>query len=159
VTELSAGVTYHFAVKAVNAAGDSNMSNFLSAAVIGAPGAPTALTATSSVGKVDLTWQRPTADGGSPIIGYKVYRAVSGSAVLLAQVGAATLAFTDNNGTAGTIYTYYVMASNSVGTSVSSVPVSAAAQSSPTDNTMLIVVVAIMAIGAIAVAAYALRRK
>ncbi|MEI6796963.1 MAG: fibronectin type III domain-containing protein, partial [Methanomassiliicoccales archaeon] len=159
VTELGAGSRYYFAVRAVNAAGESAASNVLNATAMTGPGAPTGLTATPSDGKIILSWQAPAYSGGSAITSYTVYRAVGGVATLLANVGAAMLNYTDSTASVGATYTYYVMASNSVGIGSSSVPVSGSVPNPPADNTLLFVGLAITAIAAIALGAVLWKRK
>ena len=158
VTELGTGAKYYFAIKAVNLAGASSSSNIRNVTAMSVPGAPTALVATSSGGKVSLSWQPPASSGGSAVTGYAIYRALGGTATLLESVSASTLVYVDSNGTAGTTYTYYVMASNAIGTGASSVPVSAASQVS-VDNTLLYVAVAICVIVLVAVVAWLLKRR
>ncbi|MGZ4314754.1 MAG: fibronectin type III domain-containing protein [Gaiellaceae bacterium] len=79
-----------------------------------APGTPNSLNATAGDRSVTLTWQAP-ADGGSPILGYRIYRSTaSGSETFLVDVGNLTT-YTDANLTNGTTYYYKVSARNSVG--------------------------------------------
>jgi hypothetical protein len=109
--------------------------------IVGPPSAPLNLTAKSEVGMVTLNWSEPADDGGSPITGYKVYRQVgSGSPALLNTTAASTLTYVDSTGSAGTNYTYYVVAINSEGDGQSAIPVKASSQAegeNPADNTWL----------------------
>jgi titin len=115
VTGLIGGTHYYFAVKAVNAAGNSPMSNVLNVTtVMGVPGTPTGLTATAVYGKVTLTWTAPANTGGSPIIDYKVYRGISAASV--AKIGNSSLAtYVDVTATPGSTYYYKVSAVNVLG--------------------------------------------
>lgn len=156
------GTPYFYKVKASNSFGDSAFSNEDSATATeqpsGTPSYPQNLVATPGEGKVTLTWQAPADDGGSDITGYEVYRRQGeGAASKIGTVGASTLTYEDTTGTAGTTYTYFVVATNANGAGTQSATVNAASQETGgdggTDNTMLYIgigVVAIVAIGAVA---------
>jgi fibronectin type 3 domain-containing protein len=160
LTGLSGGVAYRFSVAAHNAIGVGTRSAEISAAPNGAPGAPRNVTATPGTLKVTISWTAPSDDGGSPITGYKVYRQLAGGSELLTTVGASTLSYADTTGTAGTTYTYYVVAVNAVGSGSASTSVSAAPQSNTSsDNTMLYVGIAVAVIAIIAIAALLMRKK
>lgn len=80
-----------------------------------APGAPTGLTATPSVGQIDLFWSAPSSNGGSAITNYKVYRGTaSGGETLLTTLGN-VLSYNDPAVTVGATYYYKVSAVNTVG--------------------------------------------
>ncbi|MCG7845260.1 MAG: leucine-rich repeat protein [Methanomassiliicoccales archaeon] len=114
VTGLNVGTQYHFAVVAVNAAGNSSMSNVLNATIMTAPGAPTSLTTVATADQVELNWTAPAADGHSPITGYLVYRGASADAVVL--IGNCTsTTYVDTTVTAGSSYYYKVSAVNVIG--------------------------------------------
>ncbi|MDQ6625025.1 MAG: hypothetical protein M3Y69_02630, partial [Verrucomicrobiota bacterium] len=79
------------------------------------PGTPLTKAVLTSGTTVRLTWQAPD-DGGSPITAYNIYRgSENGAEPLLATVGASTLTFDDNSGSA--IFFYRVTAVNAVGES------------------------------------------
>jgi fibronectin type 3 domain-containing protein len=114
VTGLSAGTQYFFAIKVVNAAGSSPMSNVLNATVMTVPASPTGLTDTTTSGQVSLIWTAPVNIGGSPIIGYLVYRGTSADSVIL--IGNSTVAtFVDATVAAGSVYYYKVSAKSAAG--------------------------------------------
>ncbi|MFQ6013555.1 MAG: fibronectin type III domain-containing protein, partial [Thermoplasmata archaeon] len=97
----------------------------------GPPAAPQNLQATAGDGQVDLTWQAPTLDGGSPVTGYRIYRGTtSGNAVFLLEVDS-LLAYTDTGLTNGITYHYQVSATNVHGEGTRSDEVSA----TPTTST------------------------
>lgn len=79
-----------------------------------APGAPTGLTATPGDGIVDLSWDAPADDGGSPITTYHVYR--DGLEVGTTS-GDTTFQDTTANGAvpSSVAYSYTVSAENAVG--------------------------------------------
>ena len=79
LTDLVAVGTYTVSVTALNAAGVSGPATLatlmMSQTTASAPGPPVAVTATSSApDSIVLTWRAPTADGGSPLTGYRVGR-------------------------------------------------------------------------------------
>lgn len=80
------------------------------------PEAPV-LTATPGTGVVSLSWTVP-ANGGSPILGYAVFRkdALTGTQTLnVTGIDASTTAFGDASATPGTAYSYQVAAVNAIG--------------------------------------------
>ena len=90
-TSLTNGTTYYYAVTAVNSAGESVKSNELSATPVTVPGAPTLSSATPGNASVALAWSAPASNGGSAIMGYKVYRGPSaGSLSLVTTLGVVT---------------------------------------------------------------------
>ena len=119
-TGLTAGVTYFYKVKAVNSLGVSAYSNEASATPTTPPTAPSApqnLQATAGIRNATLTWDAPSSNGGSAIIGYKVYRSTSSGA----ETGYVTLgnvtSYTNIGLTPGVTYFYKVLAVNSIGLS------------------------------------------
>lgn len=76
------------------------------------PSAPEDLEASPGDGRVDLSWNAPSLEGGSPIVKYTVYR---GGALLTEIPNPATLNYGDVNVTEGGTYQYQVSASNSAG--------------------------------------------
>jgi predicted phage tail protein len=124
VTGLTKGITYYFKVAAVNAVGQGPPSGEVSVALPSATGsgsasssasataspfaAPTGLTATAGNARVRLSWTAPAPDGGTPVTGYKIYRATApgfqASAVVTSITGTSTIVTGLTNGT-----TYYFM--------------------------------------------------
>ena len=89
------------------------------------PAAPTLTSATPGTASVALAWT-PASEGGSKIIGYRIYRATaSGAETYVRTVGVDTT-FTDTNLAGGTTYFYRVSAVNGVGESAQSNELSAA---------------------------------
>jgi fibronectin type 3 domain-containing protein len=162
------GTPYFYKVKASNSFGDSAFSNEDSATATeqpsGTPSYPQNLVATPGEGKVTLIWQAPADDGGSDITGYKVYRRqAEGAASLLGTVDASTLTYVDTTGTVGATYSYFVVATNANGAGAESATVNAASQEGGggggTDNTMLYIGIAVVAIIAIAAIAFLMMRR
>ncbi len=109
------GQAFYYVVRAVNAVGEGPQSNEASATPATVPSAPRDLAATAGNGQVTLTWTAPSSNGGSAIIGYKVYRGTTaGNEVLLTTLGN-VLTFTDTGLTNGQKYYYKVSAVSSVG--------------------------------------------
>ncbi|MDQ1495480.1 MAG: hypothetical protein QOG69_1963, partial [Actinomycetota bacterium] len=75
---VASGTTYYYQVTALNSVGEGARSAEVSATPTAAatvPGAPVAV-ASAGTSSVQVSWTAP-ADGGSPIIGYDVYRATT----------------------------------------------------------------------------------
>jgi len=113
LTGLIGGTTYHFVVKAINAAGDGPASNEITATTTSSvPGTISGLVAIVGDNNVTLTWNVPST-GGSPIQNYSIYRGVNSTMVLIGK--STTTSFVDSAITAGVIYDYTVKAVNSIG--------------------------------------------
>jgi len=86
------------------------------------PNPPTDLTATDiSQTMILLSWDKPAANNGPAVTGYKIERKTTGSfTTLVADTGDALTTYTDSGLTTGTTYTYKVYALNSVDPSDSS---------------------------------------
>lgn len=117
---LTNGTSYTFTVVATNGAGNSPASA-PSAPVVPAtvPAAPTNVTATASDASATVSWTASTADGGTPITGYKVTSSPDGKT---ATVGADATQAVVTDLTNDTAYTFTVVALNDVGESVPSEP-------------------------------------
>ncbi len=119
---LSPSTTYHYGVTAINAAGESGLSNIASATTLPPPAtapippAGLSATATSST-SVALTW----TDTSNNETGFRVYRGTSTGAVttLIATVAAGVTSYTDNTLSPSTTYYYGVTAINAAGESAS----------------------------------------
>jgi titin len=133
VTGLQTGQAYTFVVKARYNIGTSSDNSSPASATPTAsssppskftvPNAPTGLVATaSSPIQIDLVWNAPTNDGGSPITGYKIdVKTGTGEYVTLKDnTGSTSRTYSHPDRITGTTYTYKVYAINSVGTSTSS---------------------------------------
>jgi hypothetical protein len=111
---------YTYYVTATNPQGASTLSNGASATpqagLLNAPSAPRSLTVTPSYAKLTLTWAAPTSTGGSPLLGYRLYRStVSGEEELLATLDPAALSYVDTAVVIGTRYYYQIAAFNAIG--------------------------------------------
>ncbi|MCK4444226.1 MAG: right-handed parallel beta-helix repeat-containing protein, partial [Thermoplasmata archaeon] len=112
---LTNGQTYYYQVSAVNGIGEGPKSNEASATPSTIPLAPVGLNALPGNEQVTLSWSPPSDDGGSPIIGYGIYRGTApGGETLLLEIGD-VLTYTDIGLANGQTYYYRVSARNSVG--------------------------------------------
>ena len=83
------------------------------------PGAPTGLTAAANgQTQIDLSWNRPSNDGGAAITGYRIEISANGStwSDLVADTGSTATNYSHTGLTAGTTRHYRVSAINSDGT-------------------------------------------
>lgn len=117
---------YTFRVFAQNRFGISEASEASSVIVASraAPSAPTALTATSTKGKVNLSWTPPADDGGSPIRDYWVQYKLTGqpdATYTTFRDGESTMTTTTvTNLPSGRSFTFRVLAQNSIGVGAAS---------------------------------------
>ena len=109
---------YVYRIKAINAAGLSEISSWVRAYT--PPAKPTGLIATATHDSVTLTWDDP---GDDSITGYVVLRRIPGVDPegqfneLVPDTGTAALTYTDGSVSAETRYTYRIKAINEHGTS------------------------------------------
>lgn len=98
------------------------------------PEPPRNLVAAPDIGRINLTWDGPTFDGGSPVIFYRVYRGTSAAnraPVTSGECGGMifTMACSDTGVVAGQLYDYVVRAVSAVGESAPSNSATATATS------------------------------
>jgi hypothetical protein len=123
ITGLTAGTAYTFTVTAINEGGtgpESALSSPVTPTAITVPGSPMSVTATAGGASATVAWAAPADNGGSAITGYKVtpYREnVAGTPLSFA---ASTTSTTLGGLTAGSSYTFTVIAVNSIGQSAES---------------------------------------
>jgi len=120
--DVATGVTYTYAVTAVNEVGESDRSStasITSNGTLSAPSVPQDLVALVNDGNVLLNWSAPAADGGSPVSGYNIYRGVS-SSVLIPFANTTDLWYLDTTAVKGMTYYYAITAINSQGESARS---------------------------------------
>lgn len=106
------GVTYTYAVAAVNAAGQGPASSVTTTALSG-PDIPREVSAKpgDEIGDVFVTWQPPAGNGGAVLRAYRVYR----NAELIATVGPQVTGFRDPGLAPTEAYVYTITAANDVG--------------------------------------------
>ncbi|MEA3558612.1 MAG: right-handed parallel beta-helix repeat-containing protein [Candidatus Thermoplasmatota archaeon] len=80
------------------------------------PSAPRSLEASTGRLFINLTWQEPQDDGGSPILGYNLYRGAEGSVPeIIAELPDDTFEYNDTDVLENTRYGYRVTAVNDIG--------------------------------------------
>lgn len=114
-TSLINGQIYYYKVGAVNAMGEGDLSNEANATPMTIPSPPINLILSHGDDYVDLTWEPPTSDGGSPVTNYTIYRGTSPGAVSILAVAVINQQYNDTNVASGTTHYYRVSATNSVG--------------------------------------------
>lgn len=145
VTGLTTGKTYTYVVSALFTLGASPASNEASATPLttstapapsqptaNPPGAPTGLAATAvSATQINLSWNAPSNNGGSPVVGYKIEMKNGTGAyqTLVSSTQNSTTKYSHTNLKTGNTYSYKVYAINSAGISAAS------AEASATPNT------------------------
>ena len=128
---LSPSATYTYRVSAINAIGTSSPSNAASATTtsVTAPSQPLNLAAAAaSSSQINLIWNAPSNNGGSPITGYKIDRSNNGGSTwnaLVQNTGSAGTTYSDTGLSPSATYTYRVSAINAIGTSQPSATASA----------------------------------
>lgn len=116
---LSLNVTYTYRISAINEIGTSSPSNEDSATTYyEISSAPQNLNAVAfSADQIDLSWEAPDDDGGSPITGYKIERSLDGMDwdIIVADTGNDDTTYSDIGLDHTTLYYYRVAAINSAG--------------------------------------------
>ena len=121
-TGLSANTTRHYRVSAINAAGTGVPSNVASAttAAVTRPGPPSNLEAEAGgPTEVELDWDAPASDGGSPVTGYRIEYSEDGDDWddLEEDTESTSTRYVHRGARPGTRYWYRVRAINAAGES------------------------------------------
>ena len=118
-TGLSAGATYRYQVRAVDAAGNLGLYSAIvtqttPAPDTQAPSAPASLTATPGANRVDLSWPASTDNVG--VTGYRVERCQGAACTTFAELGQSSgTTYSDTGLAAATTYRYRVRATDAAG--------------------------------------------
>jgi len=116
VSGLTNGTSYTFTMVATNSVGNSSDSNTSDPTIpVTVPTVPLSVNATSGDQSATVTFTAPTSNGGSPITGYTVTSSLGG----FFATGSSS-PITVSGLTNGTSYTFTVVATNSVGSSLPS---------------------------------------
>ena len=122
-TGLSPSTAYTYRVSAINAIGTSSPSNTASATTnvqMTVPQPPIGLTASSTqVSTINLSWNAPASDGGSPITGYQIQRSTNGGSwsTIVSNTDSTSTTYSDTGLLPLVTYSYKVSAINAIGTS------------------------------------------
>lgn len=130
-SSVTNGQTYYYSVSAVSNVGEGAAAGPVTAIPGAVPGAPLNLVARADVGKVNLTWNAPSSDGGSTITEYDIYRSTSNSIPSSLSFTTTSTTFEDTSVTSGVTYYYWVTARNSVGEGSAAGPAVIGAMSTP----------------------------
>lgn len=128
-TDVSNGDEYEYYIVAVNDYGESEPSNTVSGIPMTTPSPPKNIGSRTGEGFSLIIWDPPMDDGGSDIIGYKIWKKSSASSEFsfLTDIGSDIFIYNDTEVSNGIRYEYYVTSINSRGSSgpsqiISSIP-------------------------------------
>ena len=116
---LPSGSTRYYRVSALNSAGTGQPSNTANATTdsVNVPGAPQSLSARAAgETEIDLSWSRPSNDGGSRITDYRVEVSEDGSGWSVLEADTSRTRHTHRGLSSGSTRYYRVSAINSAGT-------------------------------------------
>jgi predicted phage tail protein len=161
VTGLMPGTVYYFGVKAVNAAGDSPMSNVTSAVPYTVPGAPMMVSVAPGTSNVTIAWSAPSFDGGSPVLGYKTFYGTGSSAMVQfgGTIDPSRRSVDVTNLASGTTYQFAVKAVNAAGDGNASSPMSAKTLPSASGDSAALYAGIVIAVVLVAAMALLLARR
>ncbi|MFW3145580.1 MAG: fibronectin type III domain-containing protein [Thermoplasmatota archaeon] len=117
-SEVTNGVEYFYVVTSVTEFSESAKSIEVSAVPMRVPDGPKDLDIVERDGRIDLSWEAPDNDGGSPVMGYRLFRGDSPDNMeKIADLGADIRSYIDPNVTNGVEYYYGISALNIRGAS------------------------------------------
>ena len=123
-TGLTNGLTYRYVVTATSQIGESPYSKFFDIAPATVPKAPDSLTVSFRNGKIYLSWNKPTDNGGFPILYYNIYRSIGSPDNYFIYDFSYSKIYIDEDVEIGKTYYYKVTARNKIGESNYSEPAS-----------------------------------
>jgi predicted phage tail protein len=115
VIGLTNGVTYRFAVQAINSVGPGSSSALSKPVTAGTAGSPTIGTAVAGHGQASLSWAAPIVDNGFPVTGYTVTPYIGYSPQLSISFNSTATTQTVTGLTSGATYRFRVQAVNANG--------------------------------------------
>ncbi len=119
------GVKYTYRLSASNMFGEGLLSFPVSGMASGLPGPVTGLSVSLGDSMVDIAWDDVEDDGGSPVLGYHVYRSFqSDQPLFLLDLGSGLLEYSENDLENGLTYYYRISAFNINGDGPISFPIS-----------------------------------
>lgn len=110
-TDVTNGVVYTYNVSANNSIGESSLSIGLDSSPMKRPSAPQITGIAFGDSYLNISWDPPLDDGGSPITDYYIFK----NGLFYTSVSGAQTSFMDTNVVNGVTYTYNVSAVNIVG--------------------------------------------
>ncbi|NOQ54074.1 MAG: hypothetical protein GQ558_05670 [Thermoplasmata archaeon] len=114
--DVEIGKFYYYAVTAVNQHGIGVVSEPTRATAFGTPSQPMSFDIIPGDGRVVIRWGIPNDDGGTTILGYRIFRGTTPENIeLLATLTSLFLTITDTNVTNGQAYIYYMVAFSAAG--------------------------------------------
>lgn len=133
VPGLTNGSEYEFQVAAINGSGVGPYAAAVTATPFTVPGVPVNLSATAGVTNVQLTWDAPITNGGSPITDYTIEYKESGAVswTTFSDGVGTSRSVTVTSLTNGTVYQFRVTSINAAGSGVASNSVSATPKTTP----------------------------
>jgi len=134
-TGLTHSTTYTYRVSAINSVGTSSPSNTASSTTFNTvPSQPTGLKASAQLLQINLSWNAPSDNGGTPITGYMIERSTNNGSTwstIVSNTGSTGTTYSDKNVLPLTTYTYRVSAINNIGVGNPSNMASASTLSAP----------------------------
>ncbi|MBN1539300.1 MAG: fibronectin type III domain-containing protein [Candidatus Thermoplasmatota archaeon] len=120
-SDVEGGTAYTYAVKARNRMGASPFSDEVEVMALGRPGTPLNVVYVTGDGFVEISWEMPATNGGSPITGYRILRSDTElhNILTIAEPGPEELSWRDESVHNGESYIYTVNAVNDIGVSLS----------------------------------------
>ena len=115
-TDVENGTTYLYRIRAFNELGNGSRSEIISAVPVGPPSEPRYVQISAGDGQIELEWRAPMGDGGSSIVGYRVFRGLTeGSLERHRTLDPFITTYKDIELTNGVTYKYAVQAFNEFG--------------------------------------------
>ncbi|MTA27758.1 MAG: hypothetical protein F2562_02745, partial [Actinobacteria bacterium] len=138
VSGLSNGTSYQFRVSAVNAVGAGVATNTMTVAPATVPDAATAVTLVPGDSQLSVSWSPPSSNGGLPIALYRVEQSIGGGVWSTATTVAGSSTSAVITGLSnGTPVSVRVVAVNSLGESIPSVPSTSTPVNVPTEPSLV----------------------
>jgi large repetitive protein len=131
-THVQNGLTYYYAVIAMNDLWESSPSAGVNATPLGAPGRPYNVNATGGNAVVILQWAAPADTGGGPLAGFKIWRGGSPATLTVHATLENFTAFEDGGVSNGQTYWYALSAFNAMWDGTPSSAISALPAAPPT---------------------------
>ncbi len=137
---LDNGKVYRYRVTAYNKIGESEPSSIIEITPFGTPGTPTDFYLVPGDGFINIFWNGPDHDGGSPVIGYEVFKGEKeNDLTIFTPLDDEDHFFNDTEVINGKVYFYRILAKNNIGTGPSTKILGAIPGGLPTPPTSIII--------------------